>query len=136
MIMAVYKRREFRLGDLVILNQTKLRDIPASLVSLVLSNVGKIVTRFRIIAISDGLVTIKCNATEENFNVPVNILVASFNNVNKVTKKTVVVNVEGIEVFGKLIKYGYRVKGKIKKEDGEIINFNCSKNNLGFVEEI
>jgi len=134
--MAVYKRREFRLGDLVILNQTKLRDIPASLVSLVLSNVGKIVTRFRIIAISDGLVTIKCNATEENFNVPVNILVASFNNVNKVTKKTVVVNVEGIEVFGKLIKYGYRVKGKIKKEDGEIINFNCSKNNLGFVEEI
>lgn len=135
--MTVYKRREFRVGDLVTLNQTKLRDIPASLVSFVLSNVGKVAIRFRIIGISDGLATIKCAAVEENFNVPVNILVASFNNVYKAaSKKTVVVNVEGTEVFGELIKYVYRIRGKIKKEDGEIIAFNSNKNNLGFVEEI
>ncbi len=132
--MTVYKRREFRVGDLVTLNQTKLRDIPASLVSFVLSNVGKIVTRFRIVEADNGLARIKHTSTAEEFSVPVSILVASYRNQGK--GKKAVVNINGCEVVGDLIKFQYYKKGKLKKENGEVIRFNSSKNNLGFIEKI
>ncbi len=135
--MAIYKRREFKVGDLVILNQTKLQDIPASLVCLALSTINKIIPRFRVVEISDNMARIKHVKSSEEFNVSVKILVAAFNNVrSNRAKKIVVVNVNGIEIFGKLIKYIYKIRGKIQKEDGEIVVFNSSKNNLGFVEEI
>ena len=134
MNMTTYVRREFRVGDLVILNQTKLENIPSSLASLVLGNIPRMVLRFRVIGMLGELATIKSTKTCEEFNIHTSMLVANFNNVGKNAKRKAVVNIKGVEVVGELIKLQFRFKGKIKNiENGEIIKFDCSKNNLGFV---